>query len=300
MDNKKKEIIYNEDDVNFYQKPYSKNFPYNMVKMAAVEPICFYPNRQYIEKFNNREINMKKLADYIYQQKKEKYNANIEKDDDNKINNKLNTNNNENIIYKVSQPYYLPEYYNSTSIHQLPQIDILPTECCHETKKQYKQYEEFHYEEPAWTQAEKDLFNYLYNTIGKNFHKIAKEFENRATTVLIPHSFLKRRKIKIIEETKDNNIIASITPLSSKKNIDKNSFQCQALPNLNNNTIHQLVHNVKDDDLSMNITMQRENMIFPRKTSEIIHYYYKNKFKLPNWKLHKDYKITQRKNKKKI
>jgi len=33
-------------------------------------------------------------------------------------------------------------------------------------------------------------------------------------------------------------------------------------------------------------------MIFPRTTSEIIHFYYKYKFNIPNWKSHKDIKKT--------
>jgi len=37
-------------------------------------------------------------------------------------------------------------------------------------------------------------------------------------------------------------------------------------------------------------------MIFPRKTSEIVHYYYKNKFNIPNWKTHKNIKTTLKKN----
>jgi len=300
MENKK-ENLFTENDISFYQKPYSENFPYNMVKMAAVEPVCFYPNREYIETFNNRKLNMKKLADYIY---------------DENVKNKESEN---DIISKIKQPYYLPEYYNSTFVNKMPLIDILPAESIHESTNQYKQFEKLHYEEPAWTQAEKDLFNLLYNTIGKNFHKMAKEFENKATNILIPQSILKHSKVNISKESKDN-VIATVTLLNNNQKInndisheytkkrkhdteelhnskkikiknDSNTFQCQALPNLDNKNIHILIHNTDNQpDI-----IPRDNMIFPRKTSEIVHYYYKNKFNIPNWKTHKNIKTTLKK-----
>jgi hypothetical protein len=313
----KKENIYNEEDISFDQKPYSENYPYNMVKMAAVEPVCFYPNREYINEFNNRKLNMEKLAHYIYE-KKEESNDKAIKDIQN-----MNENDDKfkekDIIFKINQPYYLPEYYNSTFVNQMPLIDILPAKQLYESKKQYKCYEKIHYEKPAWTQAEKDLFNLLYKTIGKDFHKMAKEFENRATTLVIPPSILKKSKINIEDETKDN-IMASVTPIPSSpisneetseesedeiniksrkrkhfnkttsptsKKLKKNDFNCQALPYENNHSIHLLVQNLEDVNI-----MPRDDMIFPRTTSEIIHFYYKYKFNIPNWKSHKDIKKT--------
>jgi len=302
MDNKKSEI-FTENDINFNQKPYSENFPYNMVKMAAIEPICFYPNRDHVKDFNNRKLNMNKLTDFIYQENKKK--NEIEKDD---------------ILSKLKQPYYRPEYYNSSFVNRTPIIDVLPAKCIHETTNQYKQYEKIHYEVPAWTQAEKDLFNLLYNTIGKNFHKIAKEFESKATTIVIPPTILKQCKVNITKES-NKNIVASITTSNTrnkdisdikikKRKIDDKdtqkskksktietkdtiNFHCQALPDLANNSFHLLVHNINNP---LN-DMSRDDMIFPRKTSEIIHFYYKNKFSLPNWKSHKTFKIAQKKEK---
>jgi len=281
-----------------------------MVKMAAVEPVCFYPNREHVEEFNHRKLNMKKLSDYLYQ---EKINENEEK---------IKTNEND-VLFKVQQPYYLPEYYHSTFVNEMPLIDILPAKRIHETTKQYKQYETLHYEEPTWTKAEKELFNILYNTIGKNFHKMAKEFENKATTILIPSAILKQSKVNITKET-EKDIIAAVTPISSdsesnnkednyektkkrkhnkdtedKRQSKKNKtekddgFNCHALPSQYNKTIHLLVHNVNNQQ-----EIQKEDMIFPRTTSEIIHYYYKNKFNIPNWKIHKEVKTNLKKNKK--
>ncbi|OUM62819.1 hypothetical protein PIROE2DRAFT_61647 [Piromyces sp. E2] len=267
--------------------------------MAAVEPVCFYPNRKYVQEFNHRKLNMKKLSEYLYQEKinesKEKEEEK-EKEQNNNINTNINTNNSkeeeeeeEDILFKLKQPYYLPEYYNSTFVNEMPLIDILPARRIHETTKQYKQYETLHYEEPAWTKAEKELFNLLYNTIGKNFHKMAKEFENKATTIVIPSTILKQTK-------------ASPPPPPQRRRGQKNekrkmegdhSISCHALPSQDNKTIHLLVH-----DVTAQQDIQKEEMIFPRTTSEIIHFYYKNKFNIPNWKVHKDIKINLRKNKK--
>ncbi|ORX51743.1 hypothetical protein BCR36DRAFT_582786 [Piromyces finnis] len=271
--------------------------------MAAVEPVCFYPNRKYINEFNQRQINTTKLADYLYQKENEKE----EKEKD-------------GILFKIKQPYLQPDYYNSTLVHTMPIITVLPTNCIHENTKQYKQYEIHHYEEPAWTKAEKELFNVLYKTIGKNFYKIAKEFENRATTIVLPSTILKHSKLNITTKETENNCLTNVTAVkpialdtetaavsteensfygkTKKRKLTKDdkigmkttqdhSFNCQMIPSQNNNTLYLLVHNV--DDIQPQ-TIEKESMIFPRTTSEIIHYYYKYKFNIPNWKDHKEVK----------